>query len=159
MNKVIIVGNLTRDVELRYTPSGSTIGTFGIAETRKWKDKNTNEMREEVLFVDVSVFGKSAEIANQYLSKGKKVLVEGRLKLDQWQDQQGNNRSKHTIVCENYEFLTPKGDSQSNNGQANYQQPQNTSNYNGVPTETYAPPPQDGSRTPPFEIDDSSIPF
>jgi single-strand DNA-binding protein len=108
MNKVILVGNLTRDVELRYSQSGSAIANFGLATSRKWKDKLSGDLREEVLFIDISIFGRSAEIANQYLSKGKKILVEGRLKLEQWTDQNGNNRSKHSVIAESYEFLDPK---------------------------------------------------
>ena len=102
-NKVVLVGNLTRDIELRYTTSGSAIGNSGIAVTRKF---NTNgEKREETCFIDISFFGKSAEIANQYLSKGSKLLVEGRLKFDQWTDNNGQNRSKHSIAVESMEML------------------------------------------------------
>ncbi|WP_149716783.1 single-stranded DNA-binding protein [Campylobacter concisus] len=112
-NKVVLVGNLTRDIELRYTTSGSAIGNSGIAVTRKF---NTNgEKREETCFIDISFFGKSAEIANQYLSKGSKLLVEGRLKFDQWTDNNGQNRSKHSIVVENMEML---GGNSGANGQS-----------------------------------------
>ena len=106
-NKVVLVGNLTRDIELRYTTSGSAIGNSGIAVTRRF---NTNgEKREETCFIDISFFGKAAEIANQYLSKGSKLLVEGRLKFDQWTDNNGQNRSKHSIVVENMEMLGGNG--------------------------------------------------
>ena len=88
-NKVVLVGNLTRDIELRYAQSGSAIGSTGIAVTRKFSGAN-GEKREETCFIDITFFGRQAEIANQYLNKGSKVLIEGRLKLDQWQDQQGN---------------------------------------------------------------------
>ncbi|CAD7287199.1 single-stranded DNA-binding protein [Campylobacter suis] len=102
-NKVVLVGNLTRDIELRYTTSGAAIGNTGIAVTRRFTANN--EKREETCFVDISFFGKQAEIANQYLSKGSKVLVEGRLKFDQWTDNNGQNRSKHSISVENMEML------------------------------------------------------
>jgi single-strand DNA-binding protein len=133
MNKVILVGNLTRDIELRYMPSGSALATFGLACSRKWKDKNSGEQREEVMFVDIKIFGRSAEVANQYLAKGKKVLIEGRLVLEQWQDQNGNNRSKHTVSCESFEFLDPKGTTSGNDSnmpQNSYQNNQNNQNNN-----------------------------
>ena len=114
MNKIILVGNLTRDIELRYSQSGSAIASFGLAVNRTWRDQS-GEKKQEVMFIDVSVFGKSAEIANQYLSKGKKVLIEGRLKLEQWQDKNGGNRSKHAVVCENFEFLDTKDGKSSQN--------------------------------------------
>nr|WP_314887264.1 single-stranded DNA-binding protein [uncultured Campylobacter sp.] len=102
-NRVVLVGNLTRDIELRYTTAGAAIGNSAIAVTRKF---NVNgEKREETCFIDITFFGKQAEIANQYLSKGSKLLVEGRLKFDQWTDNNGQNRSKHTIIVENMEML------------------------------------------------------
>ena len=94
---------MTRDIELRYTTAGAAIGNSAIAVTRKF---NVNgEKREETCFIDITFFGKQAEIANQYLSKGSKLLVEGRLKFDQWTDNNGQNRSKHTISVENMEML------------------------------------------------------
>lgn len=102
-NRVVLIGNLTRDIELRYTTAGAAIGNSAIAVTRKF---NVNgEKREETCFIDITFFGKQAEIANQYLSKGSKLLVEGRLKFDQWTDNNGQNRSKHTISVENMEML------------------------------------------------------
>ena len=88
-NKVILAGNLTRDIEIRYTQGGSAIGSTGVAVSRKFKSQ-TGEQKEEVTFVDLTFFGRTAEIANQYLHKGSKVLVEGRLKLDQWTAQDGS---------------------------------------------------------------------
>ena len=114
-NKIVLVGHLTRDIELRYTQSGAAIGSSGIAVTRKYT--LNGEKREETCFIDITFFGKHAEIANQYLSKGSKLLVEGRLKFDQWTDNNGQNRSKHTVVVENMEMLG--GGQQSNQG---YQQ-------------------------------------
>ena len=103
-NKVILAGNLTRDIEVRYSSSNLAIANTGIATNRKFKSK-TGEQKEEVLFVDLSFFGRTAEIAQQYLRKGSKVLVEGRLKLDQWTDQGGMKRSKHSITVENMQML------------------------------------------------------
>ena len=77
LNKVLLLGNLTRDVEIRYTPGGTALAQFGMAMNRKYRDTKTNEMREEVTFVDIEVWGKQAETANQYLSKGRGVFVEG----------------------------------------------------------------------------------
>ena len=110
-NKVIIAGNLTRDIEIRYTQSGSAIGNTGVASTRKFKAADGSQ-KEEVLFVDLTFFGRTAEIANQYLRKGSKILVDGRLKLDQWEDKQGNKRSKHSITVENLTMLGNKDDNQ-----------------------------------------------
>ena len=115
-NRIVLVGHLTRDIELRYTQGGAAIGSCGIAVTRKF---NVNgEKREETCFIDITFFGKHAEIANQYLSKGSKLLVEGRLKFDQWADSNGQNRSKHTVAVENMEML---GDGQrAGNNQGGY---------------------------------------
>jgi single-strand DNA-binding protein len=119
-NKVILIGNLSRDVELRYTPSGTAIAKFGLATNRFYRDKITNENKQEVMFIDVSVWGKAGENANQYLNKGSKVLVEGRLVLNQWTDQSGQKRSKYEIMAESVKFL----DTKQNNQDGSYQQPQ-----------------------------------
>ena len=114
-NKIVLVGNLTKDIELRYTQSGAAIGSSGIAVTRKYT--LNGEKREETCFIDITFFGKQAEVSNQYLQKGSRLLVEGRLKFDQWQDSNGQNRSKHSVAVEVMEMLgEPK---QSNQG---YQQ-------------------------------------
>ena len=115
-NKVIIVGNLTRDIELKYAPSGAAIGSTGIASTRKFKGGD-GQMKEEVLFVDITAFGRTAEVMNQYLKKGSKILVEGRLKFDSWTDQNGGKRSKHSVTIENMTMLDSKGDSGGYNAQ------------------------------------------
>ena len=105
-NKIILVGHLTRDIELRYSPSGAAIGKSAIAVTRKYS--TNGEKREEICFVDITFFGKSAEIANQYLTKGSKLLIEGVLKFEQWTDQNGQSRSKHSISVESMEMLGSK---------------------------------------------------
>ena len=113
-NKVVIVGNLTRDIELRYTPSGAAIGKSAIAATHKFTING--EKKEDTCFIDISFFGKGAEIANQYLRKGSKLLIEGRLKFEQWTDQNGQNRSKHSISVESMEMLGNKdGEPQKSN--------------------------------------------
>ena len=104
-NKVLLMGNLTRDPELRYTPKGTAIVEIGLAINRKWKSE-TGEAKEEVTFVDVSAFGRTAEVIAQYLKKGRPIMIEGRLKFDQWDDKTtGAKRSKLRVVCESFEFL------------------------------------------------------
>ena len=110
MNKVIMIGHLARDIELRYTQSQMAIGKTAIAVTRKYT--LNGEKREETCFIDLTFFGKQAEIANQYLGKGSKLAVEGYLKFEQWQDNNGQNRSKHSIAVESMEML---GDAKQNN--------------------------------------------
>jgi single-strand DNA-binding protein len=105
-NKVILAGNLTRDPELRYTPTGTAIAKFGLAINRKWRDSSSGELKEDVTFVDVDVFGKSAETVGQYMKKGSAILIEGRLKLDQWEDKQTQQkRSRLGVVAESFTFL------------------------------------------------------
>ena len=113
MNKVVLIGNLTRDIELRYTQSGYCVGNSGIAVTRKFKNAK-GETVEETCFIDLKFFGRTAEVANQYLRKGSKLAVEGRLKLEQWQDQSGQNRSKHVVEVESLEMLGGNQGGQNN---------------------------------------------
>jgi single-strand DNA-binding protein len=104
-NKVLLIGRLTRDPQLKFLPSQMAVCDFGLATGRKWKTPQGEE-REETTFVDCSLFGKGAEIFNQYCQKGKLVFLEGRLKLDQWDDKQtGQKRSKLQVVVENFQFL------------------------------------------------------
>jgi len=104
-NKVILMGNLTRDPELRYTPKGTAIAKIGVAVNRVWTTE-TGEKKEEVTFVDVDVFGRTAENVGQYMRKGRPILIEGRLRLDQWDDKQtGQKRSKLGVVAETVQFL------------------------------------------------------
>ena len=109
-NKVILVGNLTRDPELRYTPKGTAIAKIGLAVNRVWTNE-AGEKKEEVTFVDVDVFGRTAENVGQYMRKGRPILVEGRLRLDQWDDKQtGQKRSRLGVVAETVQFLgSPTG--------------------------------------------------
>src|SRR5689334_5003171 len=109
-NKVILVGNLTRDPELRYTPKGMAIAKVGLAINRNWTSES-GEKKEEVTFVDVDIFGRTAENVAQYMKKGRPILIEGRLRLDQWDDKQtGQKRSKLGVVGEVVQFLgSPAG--------------------------------------------------
>ncbi len=110
-NKVILVGNLTRDIELRYSQGGMGIAKTAIATSRKFT--SNGEKKEEVCFVDITFFGRSAEVANQYLRKGSKILVEGRLNFEQWVDQNGQKRSKHSVTVETMQMLDSRSDSQN----------------------------------------------
>jgi len=104
-NKVILVGNLTRDPELRYTPKGTAVAKIGLAVNRNWRTE-TGEQKEEVTFVDVDAFGKQAETIAQYLKKGRPLLIEGRLRLDQWEDKQTQQKkSRLGVVLESFQFL------------------------------------------------------
>jgi len=111
-NRVILMGNLTRDPELRYLPNNTPVVNFGMAMNRRYKDAN-GEQQEEATFVDCEAFARRAEVINQYMEKGRSLMVEGRLKLDQWQNQEGQNRSKLKVIVENFTFT----DSRSGGGQ------------------------------------------
>jgi|TARA_R110002073_G_scaffold104622_5_gene236813 single-strand DNA-binding protein len=104
-NKVMLMGNLTRDIEIRHTPSNTAVGNFGLAVNRKYKTQS-GEQREEVAFIDCEAWGRTAEVMAQYLSKGRPVFVEGRLKFDQWEDRNGGGkRSKLSVVVDNFQFI------------------------------------------------------
>ena len=165
-NKIVLAGNIVRPIEIKYTQSGSAIANTAIATSRKFKSQ-TGEQKEETLFVDITFFGRTAEVANQYLRKGSKVLVDGRLKLDQWTAQDGSKRSKHSVTVESLQMLGSKDDAQSapvptpaptqnNNDHNNYG---GDNGYGG--NNTYSAPPAQASapsNTP--EIDGADeIPF
>ena len=114
-NKVVMVGNLTRDIELRYMPNGSALARGAIATSYKYKTQ-TGEQKNEVCFLDFNIFGRTGEVANQYLRKGSKVLLEGRLVFEQWTAQDGTNRSKHALRVDNMTMLDSKADSQNLGG-------------------------------------------
>jgi single-strand DNA-binding protein len=109
LNKVLLMGNLTRDPEMRYLPNNTAVVNFGMACNRKWKDANGQD-KEDVVFVDVSAFKTTAELINQHFRKGDPMFIEGRLKLDQWEDKQGGGkRSKLSVVVEQLTFLPRAG--------------------------------------------------
>ena len=104
-NKVILMGNLTRDPQMKYLPSQTAVVEFGLACNRKYKTQS-GEQKEEVTFVDCTAFGRTGEVINQYFTKGKPIFIEGRLKYDQWEDKQGGGkRHKLTVVIESFEFI------------------------------------------------------
>ncbi len=105
-NRVVIMGNLTRDPEYKQLSSGQAVCRLGLASNRQFKNKQSGSMVQEVCYIDIDVWGPQAESCRQYLQKGRGVLVEGRLKFDSWEDQEGKNRSKHSIVADRVVFLT-----------------------------------------------------
>lgn len=108
-NRIIMVGNLTRDPELKQLPSGQSVCRLGLASNRQFKNRQTGMQVQEVCYVDIDVWGPQADSCQQYLSKGRPVLVEGRLKFDSWQDPQGATRSKHSITADRVVFLSNTG--------------------------------------------------
>lgn len=149
-NKVILMGNLTRDPELRYTSKGTAIAKIGLAVNRVWRTE-TGEQKEEVTFVDVDAFGRQAETIGQYLKKGRPVLVEGRLKLDTWDDKQsGQKKSKLGVVLESFQFL---GSGQGQ-GQGTGPAREGTTSENSRPRVTENPAPA-GEEMPP----EDDVPF
>jgi len=168
-NKVILAGNLTRDVEVRYTPGGMAVGNTGLAVNRKFKSA-TGEQKEETLFIDLTFFGRTAEIANQYLRRGSKVLVDGRLKLDQWTAQDGSKRSKHSITVENLQMLGSRDEANTAaGGQGGYgapqphsyeapAQPQGGYSQPSTPAEPKSAP-ESSPGIPEIDISEDEIPF
>jgi single-strand DNA-binding protein len=116
LNKVLLMGNLTRDPQLKYLPSQTAVVDFGLAVNRRWKGQN-GEDREETTFVDCSAIAKTAEVINQYFTKGKPIFIEGRLKYDTWEDKQGGGkRSKLSVVIENFQFIGGRDGGQGGGG-------------------------------------------
>src|SRR5882672_7993877 len=152
-NKVILAGNLTRDPELRYTPKGTAIARLGLAINRSWTSES-GEKKEEVTFVDVDAFGKTAEIIGQYLKKGRPILMEGRLRYDTWEDKQTNQKkSKLGVVLESFSFVD------SNRGDSGGEAPRRASSAAAPAPAPAAPAPAEGPDPdlPPQEHDD--VPF
>jgi single-strand DNA-binding protein len=116
-NKVILVGNLTRDPQVKYTTGGTAVTEIGLAVNRRWLDKQSNQWKDETTFVDITLWGRTAEIAGEYLAKGRPVLIEGRLQLDTWDDREsGQKRSKLRVVGENMTMLGGKGEGSGGGG-------------------------------------------
>src|SRR5271154_1853701 len=166
VNKVMLIGNLTRDPQLKYLPSQTAVVEFGLATNRKFKTA-TGEEREEVCFVDCSAFGRTAEVINQYCQKGRPIFIEGRLKFDSWEDKQGGGkRSKLTVVVENFQFLGGREGGGGAPGQDSGGGEEQTRPASRPPQRN-APPPQaapaQAPQEPPFgneqHINESDIPF
>lgn len=174
-NKAFIGGNLTRDPELRYTPSNTAVCVMAVAVNRKWKDQ-AGEMREEVTFIDAEAWGKTAEVVNQYFRKGKPIFLEGRLKLDQWDDKEGNRRSRLKLVVESFQFVGGRDDgdaaggdtrSQARGGTSGDRSPRGQGGQGGPPVGGTQPPGRRGgyqrqADQPPLDhepLDGDDIPF
>ena len=115
-NRIVLIGNLTRDPQLKFLPSQTAICEFGMAINHKYKTAS-GEQREEVCFIECTCFGKAGEVINQYMQKGRPILVEGRLKFDSWEDKQGGGkRSKHSVVVDNFQFLGGRDDAPGGQG-------------------------------------------
>lgn len=158
VNKVMLLGNITRDLEVRYTPKGTAVCDLGLAVNRV-RTSDSGERIEEVTYVDVTLWGRQAELAGQYLSKGRPVFIEGRLQLDQWDDKStGQKRSRLRVVGENMQFL-PTGQSGGNRSGP----PQGVPGGNPAPQKEAAPPQQPNqggaAATDSFDNDDDDIPF
>ena len=150
LNKVMLIGNLTRDPELRHTPKGTAVAELGLAINRVWKD-DAGQKQEETTFVDVTLWGRQAELAQQYLSKGNPVYIEGRLNLDTWDDKTtGQKRSKLKVIGENLQFLS-SGKSAGGG---------NSGGYSERPQQPASGPPQGASAAPVDDfMEDDDIPF
>jgi single-strand DNA-binding protein len=149
-NRVILVGNLTRDPEVKYTTGGTAVTDLGLAVNRSWFDKQSNQRKEETTFVDVTLWGRQAEVAGEYLSKGRSVLIEGRLQLDTWEDKtSGQKRSKLRVVCENMTMLGGRGEGGGGGGRSGGQRGSSGSE----PAESYS---EEG---PPDDMGGGDVPF
>jgi single-strand DNA-binding protein len=134
LNSVILLGNLTRDPELRSTPNGTSVASFGLAMNRRYRQGE--EQREEVCFVDIVCFGRQAETASEYLSKGNLVMIEGRLQWRSWETPDGQKRSKHEVIASNIQFMPRSSGGQSGDDGERY--PASRAAVPGRPS--YAPP-------------------
>jgi len=147
LNKVFLIGNLTREPELRVTPKGTAVCSFGLAINRQYKTES-GETNEETTYVDAEAWGRQGELCSKYLSKGSPVMTEGRLKFDSWESKTGEKRSKLKLVVENVQFLSSRGGNDSSSGGSN--------------TERHAPPARSdsGNNNPaPKESIDDDVPF
>jgi len=155
-NKVMLMGNLTRDPQLSYTPNQLAIVDFGLAVNRKWKGQDGSQ-RDETCFVDCTAFGKTAETINKYLSKGRPVFIEGRLTFDSWTGQDGTKRSKLKVTVENFQFL-PDGRGGGGGSDRKQQSPDGHRDRDRDSDRGQQSPDYGGSQAPPQGGDDD-IPF
>jgi single-strand DNA-binding protein len=154
LNKVMLMGNLTRDPELRYLPSNMPVVSLGLAINRRWRNAQ-GEQQEETTFVDCESFGKQAELINQYMRKGRPIFIEGRLKLDQWKDQSGNNRQKMKVVVESFQFVDSRADGEGGAPAGSRGPSQSRSASSAGERASY----DDADHGPHQSVDDDDIPF
>jgi single-strand DNA-binding protein len=158
LNKVMLIGNLTRDPELRHTPSGKTVSEIGLAINRTWTN-DQGQKQEDTTFVDVTLWGRQAEVVQQYVTKGSPIYIEGRLQLDSWDDKEtGKKRSKLRIIAENFQFLSGKPGATGGGNSGGYsERPQQASS---APQQQRSGPPQGASAAPADDFqEDDDIPF
>lgn len=157
LNKVMLIGNLTRDPELRYTPKGTAVADISLAINRVWNNEQ-NQKQEETIFVDVTLWGRQAELAQQYLTKGRGAYIEGRLQMDTWDDKEtGKKRSKLKVIGESLQFLPDGRGSAGGGGQGG--QGGGGQSYNRAPQQRQAPP-QGASAAPHDDFqEEDDIPF
>lgn len=157
LNKVFLIGNLTRDPELRVTPKGTAICQFGLAVNRQFKDES-GATRDETTFIDIEAWGKQGELVAKYLAKGSPAMVEGRLKLDQWEDKQsGQKRSKLKVVLDNVQFLSTRGGPGAAPGAAG--QGGSGDDVDQTSPERHSPPQRSAVPLPPAGNIDEDVPF
>ncbi|MBN8458056.1 MAG: single-stranded DNA-binding protein [Verrucomicrobia bacterium] len=159
LNKVMLIGNLTRDPELRYTPKGTAVADIGLAINRVWTNEQ-NVRQEETVFVEVTLWGRQAELAQQYLGKGRMAYIEGRLQMDTWDDKEtGKKRSKLKVIGEALQFL-PDGKGGNGGGGGGHAGPPQPSSRPAPQQQRPSGPPQGGSAAPPDDFrEDDEIPF
>ena len=156
LNKVMLIGNLTRDPDVRMLSNGRPVCNFGLALNRNYKDSEGNR-KEEVTFVDVECYGPRAEAVGRFFTKGRSIFVEGRLKLDQWESKEGEKRSAIRVVLDNFEFV----DSKQESANAPIQNQSTPSNKSDTPSNTNSAPSNDSSvsSTNPDPDLDEDVPF
>jgi len=149
LNKVLIIGNLGRDPELRYTANGTAVATMAVATNESWQDKETGQWQDRTEWHRIVAWGRTAEVCGEYLSKGRKVFIEGRLQTREWEDKDGNRKWTTEIIVQNMIMLDGRGE-----GYSPREEPPH-------PAETYGTgtPPSSGTGIPPMEGEDSDIPF
>ena len=154
-NKVFLMGNLTRDPQLRYTPSQQPVCSFGVAVNRKWKAAD-GQMKEDVCFVDCTAWGRTAETIQKYLNKGRPVFIEGRLTYSSWDGQDGKKRSKLEVTVEQFQFIGgPKGGAGGEGGARPAPATPDAKRQETSGTEEQKPPDYDFSQ----DVEDDTIPF
>lgn len=171
-NRVVLLGNLTRDPQLKYLPNNTAVCEFGLATNHKWRDRDGNN-KEEACFVDCACFGRGGEVINQYMTKGAPLLVEGRLRYESWTAQDGSKRSRLSVMVENFQFVGRReggegGGSPANRGGYERGAPRERGNYEQAPRSApqrgEAAPAAAAQEAPPMNADDlpppsDDIPF
>lgn len=154
MNKVMLIGNLTRDPELSYTSGGTALAKMGLAVNRRWKDRNSGQYQEETTFVDLDAWGNQAEFCSRYLKKGRRVYIEGRLRFNSWETKEGQKRSKLSVTAERVQFADPprsggdyEGSSQGGTSQGGSARAESTPQTNNQPASSAPANYDDGPET------------